>query len=52
MRIWKSLTQVNTTDAGGQGEGQVAGLLDGTYVVAWDDASRTYNLSGLAVVGQ
>src|SRR5262245_34224138 len=59
-RLWKSLTQVNTTDApppmsGGlafQVDGQVAPLADGGYVVVWTDLSRTYNPAGQAVVGQ
>jgi hypothetical protein len=49
-QLWKSQTQVNTT--GGQAEGQIAGLLDGGYVVVCSDGSKTYNPSGLAVVGQ
>jgi hypothetical protein len=52
MRVWKSLTQVNSTDAGVQFQGQVAGLLDGGYVIVWRDESRTYNPSGDAIVGQ
>ena len=59
-RLWKSLTQVNTTDAptpmsGGiafQVDGQVARLADGGYVVVWTDMSRAYNPAGQAVVGQ
>src|SRR5262245_29213599 len=59
-RLWKSLTQVNTTDApppmsGGlafQVDGQVAPLADGGYVVVWTDLSRAYNPAGQAVVGQ
>jgi hypothetical protein len=58
-RLWKSLTQVNTADEpvvpGGtayQSDGQVAGLLDGGYVVVWTDESRTHNPAGSAVVGQ
>jgi FG-GAP-like repeat len=55
-RLTKSLTQVNTTDAGaggaGQNDGQVVSLNDGGYVVVWTDNSRTYNPAGTAVVGQ
>jgi hypothetical protein len=60
-RLWKSATQVNTTDAppnpmsGGiafQLDGQVARLADGGYVVVWTDLSRAYNPGGQAVVGQ
>jgi hypothetical protein len=49
----KSLTQVNTTDAGlGQGQGQIAPLADGGYVVVWTDVSGTYNPEGGAIVAQ
>src|SRR5262249_35096310 len=51
-RLWKSQTQVNTTDVADQSEGQIAGLLDGGYVVVWSDNSRTYNPGGDAIVGQ
>jgi FG-GAP-like repeat len=52
-RLWKSLTQVNTTDGGAaQFDGQIAGLHDGGYVVVWMDDSGTYNPNGTAVVGQ
>jgi FG-GAP-like repeat len=58
-RLWKSLTQVNTSDAsvvpGGtnfQGDGQIARLPDGGYVVVWTDDSFTYNPIGSAIVGQ
>ena len=59
-RLWKSATQVNTTDApppmsGGlafQLDGQVAPLADGGYVVVWTDLSRAHNPAGQAVVGQ
>src|SRR5207247_3413240 len=51
-QLWKSLTQVNSTDAGLQLDGRIAGLLDGGYVVVWEDSSRTYNPSGDAIVGQ
>ena len=59
-RLWKSATQVNTTDApppmsGGlafQLDGQVAPLADGGYVVVWTDLSRAHNPGGQAVVGQ
>jgi Ca2+-binding RTX toxin-like protein len=59
-RLWKSPTQVNTTDApapmsGGlafQLDGQVAPLADGGYLVVWTDLSRAYNPAGQAVIGQ
>jgi hypothetical protein len=52
-RLWKSLTQVNTTDGGAaQFGGQIVGLHDGGYFVAWMDDSGTYNPNGSAVVGQ
>jgi hypothetical protein len=58
-RLSKSLTQVNSSDApaapGGiavQGDGRIAGLGDGGYVVVWTHGSRTYNNSGSAVVAQ
>lgn len=59
-KLWKSQTQVNTSDApfpgrGGsnfQGDGQIAPLQDGGYVVVWTDGSRTHNPAGYAVVGQ
>ena len=58
-RVWKSLSQVNTSDApvapGGtasQVEGQIAPLQDGGYVVVWTDTSRMYNPFGFAIVGQ
>jgi hypothetical protein len=59
-RLWKSLSQVNITDApdpmsGGiafQLDAQVARLADGGYVVVWTDMSRAYNPDGQAVVGQ
>ena len=58
-RVWKSLSQVNTSDApvapGGtasQTEGQIAPLQDGGYVVVWTDSSRMYNPFGFAIVGQ
>jgi hypothetical protein len=52
------LTQVNSSDApqpGGtdfQGDGQVAPLQDGGYVVVWTDNSRTHNPNGSTIVGQ
>jgi hypothetical protein len=52
------LTQVNSSDApqpGGtafQGDGQVAPLPDGGYVVVWTDSSRTHSPNGSAIVGQ
>jgi hypothetical protein len=59
-RLWKSQTQVNTTDApppmaGGlafQLDGQVAPLANGGYVVVWTDMSRAYAHDGRAIVGQ
>jgi hypothetical protein len=52
-RLVKSLTQVNTTDAGlSQGGGQIAPLADGGYVVVWTDFSGTYNPEGGAIVAQ
>src|SRR5512144_2137249 len=52
-RPWNSLTQVNTTDGGKfQGEGRIAGLPDGGYVVVWLDESGTYNPGGFAILGQ
>jgi hypothetical protein len=58
-RIWKSQTQVNTSDApvapggtNGQFAPEIAQLQDGGYVVVWTDSSRTYNADGTAVVGQ
>jgi FG-GAP-like repeat/FG-GAP repeat len=51
-RLVKSLTQVNTTDASTQTDGQIARLADGGYVVVWTDGSGTYNPSGPAIVGQ
>jgi hypothetical protein len=51
-RLVKSLTQVNTTDALVQTDGQVASLNDGGYVVVWTDSSLTYNPTGTAIVGQ
>jgi hypothetical protein len=55
-KIWKSLTQVNATDSGpngdGQLDGQIAALKDGGYVVIWGDSSGVYNPSGTAIVAQ
>jgi hypothetical protein len=58
-RIWKSQTQVNTSDApvapggtNGRFAPEIAQLQDGGYVVVWTDSSRTYNADGTAVVGQ
>jgi hypothetical protein len=52
-RLSKSLTQVNTTDAGAvQNDGQVVSLNDGGYVVVWTDYSGTHNPEGAAIVGQ
>ena len=58
--LWKSHTQVNTSDApvpnsGGspdQSFPQIVALDDGGYVVAWTDRSRTHNPGGTAVVAQ
>jgi hypothetical protein len=54
--LWKSLTQVNTSDSGpdgvAQGDGQVVALKDGGYVVVWADNSGAYNSNGTAVMGQ
>src|SRR5262245_6195595 len=56
--LWKSLTQVNTTDAavgGGtpfQYDGQVARLEDGGYVVVWTDDSRVHHSNGQTIVAQ
>jgi hypothetical protein len=51
--LWKSQTQVNTSDGGVfQGDGQITSLQDGGYVVVWEDASLTYNPLGDAIVGQ
>ena len=49
-RLWKSQTQVNTTDADSQFDGQIAGLSDGGYVVVWTD--RTLTLDDGAIFGQ
>jgi hypothetical protein len=58
-RLWKSSTQVNTSDApvapggfDGQFDPHIARLPDGGYVVVWTDQSGTYNANGAAVVGQ
>jgi hypothetical protein len=52
-RLWKSQTQVNTTDNDHtQFEQQIAALPDGGYVVVWGDFSFTYNPLGEAIVGQ
>ena len=54
--LWKSLTQVNTTDSGPdgeiQGDGQIVALKDGGYVVVWTDDSGVHNPYGSAVMGQ
>jgi hypothetical protein len=50
--LWKSQTQVNSTDGGLQDEAQIAALPDGGYVIVWKDDSHVYNPSGFAVVGQ
>src|SRR5262245_52592638 len=57
-RLWKSLTQVSPDapvwPGGGTNgqDGQVVGLLDGGYVVAWTDDRRTHNHQGHAILGQ
>lgn len=58
-RLWKSRTQVNTTDAavsafGGdaQLDGVITALPDGGSVVFWTDNSGAHNPNGTAVVGQ
>src|SRR5262245_6982577 len=43
-KLWKSPTQVNTTDNGYEGDSRIAGLQDGGYVVIWR--------SGAAIFGQ
>ncbi|MCP1831714.1 hypothetical protein J2R76_000141 [Bradyrhizobium sp. USDA 4532] len=53
-RLWKSLTQVNTTDNGtAQSGGQIAPLdaSDGGYVIVWTDSSDVFS-TGQAVIGQ
>ena len=52
--LWKSLTQVNTSDNGKfQGGGQVVGLQNGGYLVVWQDESGNYNPPfGDTIVGQ
>ena len=51
--LWKSQTQVNTSDGGQfQSDGQIVGLADGGYVVVWTDNSRVHNPAGTAVVGK
>jgi hypothetical protein len=52
--LWKSQTQVNTTDGGTQqDDGQIVALQDGGYVVVWtDEDSHAYNPAGGAIVGQ
>jgi hypothetical protein len=58
-RLWKSPTQVNTSDLpvapggfNGQFDPHIARLPDGGYLVVWVDQSGTYNPNGDAVVGQ
>ena len=58
-RLWKSLTEVNTADGpvtptgtAFQGDGQIARLQDGGYVIVWTDDSGTHNPAGGAIVGQ
>jgi hypothetical protein len=51
--LWKSETQVNTTDSGtSQNTPVVAALGDGGYVVVWTDQSLVHNPGGTAVVAQ
>lgn len=51
--LWKSETQVNTTDSGtSQNLPVVAALGDGGYVVVWSDQSLVHNPNGTAVVAQ
>ena len=39
-KLWKGLTQVNTTDAGAaQDGGQIVALDDGGYEIIWTDNS-------------
>ena len=58
-RLWKSLREVNTADGpvtptgtAFQGDGQIARLQDGGYVIVWTDDSGTHNPAGGAIVGQ
>jgi WD40 repeat protein len=52
-KLWKSQTQVNTSDGGvSQLDGQIVGLPDGGYVVVWRDLSLAHNPGGIAIVGQ
>ena len=52
-KLWKGLTQVNTTDGGEyQSDGQIVGLNDGGYIVVWADWGDAYNPDGAAIVGQ
>jgi Ca2+-binding RTX toxin-like protein len=52
--LWKSRTQVNTTDGGlVQSDGQIVGLGDGGYMIVWTDASgNSLSSPGTTVVGQ
>jgi len=51
--LWKSETQVNTTDGGtGQTDPQIVARKDGGYFVVWVDDSDVHNPAGSAVVGR
>jgi FG-GAP-like repeat len=52
-RLWKTLTQVNTTDnANAQFDAQIVALPDGGYVVVFTDGSHVHNPVGDAILGQ
>jgi hypothetical protein len=52
-KLWKGLTQVNTTDGGEvQDRGTIIGLNDGGYIIVWTDWGDAYNPIGAAIVGQ
>ena len=51
-KLWKGLTQVNTTDAGAaQDGGQIVALDDGGYEIIWTDNSHVLS-TGAVVMGQ
>jgi hypothetical protein len=51
--LWKSQTQVNTSDAGkNRFDGQIIGLADGGYVVVWNDGSHVHNALGSAIASR
>ena len=51
--ISKSQSQVNTFDGGlAQRDSQIVGLLDGGYLVVWEDHSHVHNPAGSAIAGQ